>query len=235
MPSLCLLQVGHYWQLGYLYHVQDIAYLIRLSRQMQTPIIKPNHPFKCFPTFQLLFCNIFFGDHVFILPCIPMLECATGVLLYVTDSDVSSALDDMEQARKRLSLALVLEDENADSNDEENADYEYSLFNYKPKFCDMKSPLSASNLSKNVINFKSRSSSTLLSNSFTSLASSFVDVEELENYVIPRDVKKLSRSRTKSFSPGSAVTKYDMIKQKYQFRQNNVSNQSRYNVEIKSS
>ena len=165
----------------------------------------------------------------------PMLECATGVLLYVTDSDVSSALDDMEQARKRLSLALVLEDENADSNDEENADYEYSLFNYKPKFCDMKSPLSASNLSKNVINFKSRSSSTLLSNSFTSLASSFVDVEELENYVIPRDVKKLTRSRTKSFSPGSAVTKYDMIKQKYQFRQNNVSNQSRYNVEIESS
>merc|ERR1711945_8543 len=106
---------------------------------------------------------------------------------------MGSALNDMEQARKRLSLALVLEDE--------NADYEYSLFNYKPKFCDMKTPLSASNLSKNVLNLKSRSSSTLLSTSFTSLASTFVDVEELENYVIPRDVKKLSRSRTKSFSP----------------------------------
>ena len=110
----------------------------------------------------------------------------------------------MEQARKRLSLALVLEDENADSNDEENADYENSLFNYKPKFCDMKSPLSASNLSKNVNHLKSRSSSTLLSTSFTSLTSSFVDVEELENYVIPRDVKKLTRSRTKSFSPGTS-------------------------------
>ena len=63
--------------------------------------------------------------------------------------------------------------------------------------------------------------SVLISNSFTSLTSSVVDVEELENYVIPRDVKKL-RSRTKSFSPGSGVTvtKYDMIKQKYQSRQN---------------
>ena len=131
----------------------------------------------------------------------------------------------MDQARRRLSLAAVLEDEN--SNDEENANYEYSLFNYKPRFCDMKSPLSASvnkinSANDYVTSIRSRSSSSvLISNSFTSLTSSVVDVEELENYVIPRDVKKL-RSRTKSFSPGSGVTvtKYDMIKQKYQSRQN---------------
>ena len=130
----------------------------------------------------------------------------------------------MEQARKRLSLALVLEDEDNDSNEEENANYEYSLFNYKPKFCDMRTPLSASAQklnSKNVYvtNIKSQSSATLLSNSFTSLTSSVVDVEELENYVKPRDFKK-KRNRTKSFSPGSNVTKYELIRQKYQSRQN---------------
>ena len=41
--------------------------------------------------------------------------------------------------KKRLSLALVLEDQ-----DDDNPDYEYSLFNYKPRFCDMESPQSSS-------------------------------------------------------------------------------------------
>ena len=41
--------------------------------------------------------------------------------------------------KKRLSLALVLEGE-----DDDNPDYEYSLFNYKPRFCDMESPQSSS-------------------------------------------------------------------------------------------
>ena len=133
----------------------------------------------------------------------------------------------MEQARRRLSLIL---DDN--SVDEENATYEYSLFNYKPRFTDMRSPLSASvnqisgSREANIKN-KTRSSLTLTSSaSFSSSSSSIVNVEELENYVIPRDVQKL-KSRTKSFSPGSALTKYDMIKQKYQSRQQHLTNKSR--------
>ena len=69
----------------------------------------------------------------------------------------------MEQ-RKRLSLALVVEDQ-----DDDNPDYEYSLFNYKPRFCDMQSPLSSS-VSK-LTELRSRSTSS------TSLSSS--DIKEL--------------------------------------------------------
>ena len=62
--------------------------------------------------------------------------------------------------KKRLSLALVLEDQ-----DDDNPDYEYSLFNYKPRFCDMQSPQSSS-----VTRTELRSRST----SYTSLSSDFV-------------------------------------------------------------
>ena len=60
--------------------------------------------------------------------------------------------------KKRLSLALVLEDQ-----DDDNPDYEYSLFNYKPRFCDMQSPQRSS-----VTRTELRSRST----SYTSLSSS---------------------------------------------------------------
>ena len=67
--------------------------------------------------------------------------------------------------RKRLSLALVLEDQ-----DDDNPDYEYSLFNYKPRFCDMRSPLSSS--VNKLTELRSRSASS------TSLSSSDI-VKEL--------------------------------------------------------
>ena len=70
--------------------------------------------------------------------------------------------------KKRLSLALVLEDQ-----DDDNPDYEYSLFNYKPRFCDMDSPLSSSGTKMErrgefVTELKSRSTS------YTSLSSDLV-------------------------------------------------------------
>ena len=70
--------------------------------------------------------------------------------------------------KKRLSLALVLEGE-----DDDNPDYEYSLFNYKPRFCDMDSPLSSSGTKMErrgefVTELKSRSTS------YTSLSSDLV-------------------------------------------------------------
>ena len=54
-----------------------------------------------------------------------------------------------------------------EDQDDLNADYEYSLFNYKPRFCDMKTPLSSSvtkidGRSETVTGIKSRSSSMLL-------------------------------------------------------------------------
>ena len=58
--------------------------------------------------------------------------------------------------KKRLSLALVLEDQ-----DDDNPDYEYSLFNYKPRFCDMQ-------LSSSVTKMERRSSS------YSSLSSDIV-------------------------------------------------------------
>merc|ERR1712156_661368 len=120
--------------------------------------------------------------------------------------------------KKRLSLALVVEDQ-----DDDNPDYEYSLFNYKPRFCDMKTPLSSSVTKLNwtgrvelehVTEIRSRSSSMLLP---TQTHRTLGIVKELENYVIPRDVKKLRhQSRTMSFSPGTGYSKYAMIREKYQ-------------------
>ena len=108
--------------------------------------------------------------------------------------------------RKRFSLALVMEDQ-----DDDNPDYEYSLFNYKPRFCDMQSPQSSSKEGGGMSEMRSRSASMLLPTR-SPLSSSL-----LENYVIPRDVKKIKqKSRTMSFSPGSGQSKYAMIREKYQ-------------------
>ena len=108
--------------------------------------------------------------------------------------------------RKRFSLALVMEDQ-----DDDNPDYEYSLFNYKPRFCDMQSPQSSSKESGGMSEIRSRSASMLLPTR-TPLSSSV-----LENYVIPRDVKKIKqKTRTMSFSTGSGHSKYAMIREKYQ-------------------
>ena len=77
---------------------------------------------------------------------------------------------------KRRGLLLVLEDQ---GQDEENADYEYSLFNYKPRFCDMKTPLSSSvtkmdGRSERVTGMRSRSSSMLLPTQAQASSSSIV-------------------------------------------------------------
>ena len=76
--------------------------------------------------------------------------------------------------RKRLSLALVLEDQ-----DDDNPDYEYSLFNYKPRFCDMQSPQSPQSPQSSSVSKMERRELRSRSSSYTSLSLSSDFVTEL--------------------------------------------------------
>ena len=76
--------------------------------------------------------------------------------------------------RKRLSLALVLEHQ-----DDDNPDYEYSLFNYKPRFCDMQSPQSPQSPQSSSVSKMERRELRSRSSSYTSLSLSSDFVTEL--------------------------------------------------------